>query len=114
MPERLAQPLLDRTALQAAMSRDASVMRDATGLARLTEMLTDTGEVDPKTRRGLEDAALTVTAQAVVAAASARTESRGCHHRSDFAGSDPARACSSRVRRVGGLVAVETPAVVGS
>jgi L-aspartate oxidase len=114
MPERLAQPVLDRAALQAAMSRDASVMRDAAGLARLTEILTATAEIEPKTRRGLEDAALTVTAQAVVAAASARTESRGCHHRSDFADPDPAQARSSRVRRVGDRVAVESPAVVGS
>ena len=35
-------------------------------------------------RAGVEDAALTLLAQAVLAAAGTRTESRGCHVRTDF------------------------------
>ncbi|MDT7709231.1 MAG: L-aspartate oxidase, partial [Pseudonocardiales bacterium] len=38
----------------------------------------------PVDRAGVEDAALTLLAQAVLAAAGTRTESRGCHVRSDF------------------------------
>ena len=37
-------------------------------------------------RRDFEDAALTLTARAVAAAALARTESRGCHHRARLSG----------------------------
>ncbi|MCV7085182.1 L-aspartate oxidase, partial [Mycolicibacter hiberniae] len=47
----------------------------------------------------VEDAALTLTAQAVVVAATARTESRGCHARSDWLGIDPLFAVSLPVRR---------------
>ena len=36
------------------------------------------------THAAVEDAALTVVAQALLAAADRRTESRGCHVRSDF------------------------------
>lgn len=60
--------------------------------------------------RTLEDAALTVTAQAVAAAALARTETRGCHHRSDFLDTDPAQAVSFDVRAgADGRIAVTEP-----
>ena len=49
-------------------------------------------------RAEFEDAALTATARAVAAAALARTETRGCHHRSDFPDTDPAQAVSIDVR----------------
>ena len=45
-------------------------------------------------RADFEDVALTATARAVAAAALARTESRGCHHRDDFPDTDPALAHS--------------------
>jgi L-aspartate oxidase len=38
----------------------------------------------PTGRAGVEDAALTLLAQAVLVAAGTRTESRGCHVRTDF------------------------------
>jgi L-aspartate oxidase len=103
---------LDRTQLQQAMSRDASVVRDAAGLHRLDDLLgTARGRV-AGTRRAVEDIALTVTAQAVVAAALARTESRGCHHRGDHPTSHDAEARSSAVRLTEGHAVVAAPAAV--
>ena len=46
----------------------------------------------PVDRAGVEDAALTLLAQAVLAAAGTRTESRGCHVRTDFPARDDAVA----------------------
>jgi L-aspartate oxidase len=40
------------------------------------------------THKSVEDAALTLVAQALVVAAARRTESRGCHVRTDFAERD--------------------------
>jgi L-aspartate oxidase len=45
-------------------------------------------------RADAEDIALTATARAVAAAALARTETRGCHHRADYPDPDPAQARS--------------------
>jgi L-aspartate oxidase len=39
-----------------------------------------------------------MTAAAVAAAAAARAESRGCHHRSDHPDTDAAQAISTQVR----------------
>lgn len=89
---------LDRGELQAAMTRWASVVRDADGLTRLEATLDRAIAGRMSTRADFEDAALTATAQAVVAAALARTETRGCHHRSDFPDTDPAQAVSLNVR----------------
>ncbi len=75
---------LARDDLQRAMSRDASVVRDADGLHRLVDTLSDAPAGVVTTRAGLEDAALTVTARAVATAALAREESRGCHHRAEY------------------------------
>lgn len=101
---------LDRTDLQAAMTRWASVVRDADGLTRLEATLDRTAIGRISSRADFEDAALTVTAQAVAAAALARTETRGCHHRSDFPDTDPAQAVSVNVRiGAGGHVAVTEP-----
>jgi L-aspartate oxidase len=85
---------LPRRKLQRAMSQHASVVRDAEGLQRLTEELGDATPRDVDCRASFEDVALTTTARAVAAAAAARTESRGCHHRADFPASDPALAHS--------------------
>lgn len=92
---RLTLPRVD---LQRAMSRDAGVVRDADGLRRLTGLL-DTATPRPlRGRADLEDAALTAAARAVAAAAIDRTESRGCHHRSDHPSTDPGQASSTLVR----------------
>jgi L-aspartate oxidase len=85
---------LDRKVLQAAMTQHASVVRDAAGLQRLSETLNEATPRPMTTRAAAEDVALTVTARAVAAAALARTESRGCHHRGDHPDTDPAQAFS--------------------
>jgi L-aspartate oxidase len=111
VPGPVRYDVLERMDLQSAMSKEASVVRDGVGLHRLAEVL-DTGRPRAvQTRVGVEDAALTLTARAVVAAAAGRTESRGCHHRADFPDTDAAQARSSVVRLRDGAVVVETPVV---
>ncbi|HEX5143757.1 MAG TPA: L-aspartate oxidase [Mycobacterium sp.] len=103
------RPALDRAVLQSAMTRDASVVRDAAGLHRLQELLCSAAISDPNTRHRFEDAALTITARAVAAAAAARTESRGCHHRGDFPATDDLQARSTVVRMADGKIVVDIP-----
>ena len=101
---------LDRAELQTAMTRWASVVRDADGLTALQATLDRAIVGRMSSRADFEDAALTVTAQAVTAAALARTETRGCHHRSDFPETDPAQAVPHSVRiGAGGQLAVTEP-----
>ncbi|MFY2860505.1 L-aspartate oxidase [Mycobacterium sp. THU-M104] len=104
-----------REDLQCAMSRDAAVVRDAAGLQRLSEILAGAPVRRIAGRRDFEDAALTMTARAVTAAALARTESRGCHHRAEYPDATPERARSSVLRLAEDRtsVLVETLATVG-
>lgn len=88
----------DRGELQAAMSRDASVVRDAAGLNRLSETLSAAPVRAIAGRRDFEDVALAVAARAVTAAALARGESRGCHHRAEHPEPAPDQARSSVLR----------------
>jgi L-aspartate oxidase len=90
-PARLALPRVD---LQRAMTRDASVVRDGHGLRRLAKELDASTPRILNSRADFEDVALTTVAGAVAVSALARTESRGCHHRSDFPDTDPAQAQS--------------------
>ena len=80
-----AVPLAPRAVVQRAMTGAAGIGRDAAGLAAASdavEAATATGV--PVDRAGVEDAALTLLAQVALAAAGTRTESRGCHVRTDF------------------------------
>jgi L-aspartate oxidase len=85
-------PLVDpahRVTIRTAMSRHAGVLRDAVGLAdaiATLDAITATfapGEVRP-TQSAFEATNVLTVARAVLAAALARTESRGCHRRLDY------------------------------
>jgi L-aspartate oxidase len=93
-PEPPIRPVLERAVLQRAMTHFASVVRSGTGLTGLIDELDAAAPRVLRSRNDFEDAALTAVAAAVAAAALARTETRGCHHRSDFPATDPAQACS--------------------
>jgi L-aspartate oxidase len=84
LPEQKRRRALPRADLQRAMTRYATVVRDGDGLERLAKELDTATPRALKSRKDFEDVALTTTAGAVVAAATARAESRGCHHRSDY------------------------------
>src|SRR6201993_4194892 len=96
--ETIMHTALKRRQLQRAMSRDASVVRDAAGLNRLSDKLSEARTRSVAGRRDFENAALTLTARAVTAAALARNESRGCHHRAEYADAAPELARSSVIR----------------
>ena len=87
-------PAADRKSLQDKMSGAVALLRDASGLAAVADFLDAAPLRGQQSRAGTEDAALTLTARAVVAAAAAREESRGCHYRADHP--DPAPEPSSR------------------
>ncbi|MFD9965811.1 L-aspartate oxidase [Amycolatopsis sp. NPDC058986] len=85
LPERGTAVTADRDALQRVMSRYAAIGRDADGLAAAGSVLDLSHHDSPLwTQKAVEDAALTVVAQALLAAAARRTESRGSHVRTDF------------------------------
>ncbi|MBV9142269.1 MAG: L-aspartate oxidase [Pseudonocardiales bacterium] len=84
LPPSLLRPVADRDAVQRAMSAHAGIGRDAAGLAAAASVIARaTTHRLVRTPCDVEDAALTLAAAAVIAAASARTESRGCHLRTD-------------------------------
>ncbi len=97
-PEPITHTAPKRSKLQRAMSRDASVVRDAAGLLRLSETLSDARVRTVARRSDFEDVALALTARAVTAAALARNESRGCHHRAEYSDAAPERPRSSVIR----------------
>jgi L-aspartate oxidase len=88
LPEQTASAA-ERDSLQRVMSRYGAIGRDSDGLAVIGSVL-DLSTVDSPlwTHKSVEDAALTLVAQALVVAAARRTESRGCHVRTDFAERD--------------------------
>ncbi|RCK69901.1 L-aspartate oxidase [Desertihabitans brevis] len=81
-----------RADLQQLLWRCAGLSRDAAGLTEAAAELRRwrTPEVDDV--KGSEDANLLLVGRALVAAALARTESRGSHHRTDFPDRDDTQA----------------------
>ncbi|GAA1238875.1 L-aspartate oxidase [Prauserella halophila] len=82
-----------RDDVQRVMSRYAAIGRDADGLSVAGSVLDLAASRSVSgsgpdgaggARERVEDAALTLVARALLSAASARTESRGCHVRTDF------------------------------
>ncbi len=109
-----AVPIAERSTVQRAMTAAAGIGRTAGGLAAASDAVEAATTVAvPVDRAGVEDAALTLLAQAVLAAAGTRTESRGCHLRTDFPERDDSWQRESLLVRLdeGGrpLVAPATP-----
>jgi len=80
-------PVGERVRIRSTMSRHVGVVRNAEGLDAARRTLDESAatagrDVHPE-RRSFEATNMLVLARAVVAAAAARTESRGCHRRSD-------------------------------
>jgi L-aspartate oxidase len=79
-----------RTTITSGTTRDAGVLRDAAGLARLSGVLAGVPRADGLlTLAGVETTALHTVATLLAAAATDRTESRGCHRRTDAPGPRP-------------------------
>jgi L-aspartate oxidase len=114
LPDPIAHTAPKRAELQRAMSRDASVVRSVAGLQRLSETLSAARVRNLASRRDFEDVALALAARVVTAAALARNESRGCHHRAEYPGAAPEQSRSSMVRLAGdhNTVCVESLAAV--
>jgi L-aspartate oxidase len=95
-----AAPMVERAALQAVMSTHAGIGRHATGLAGAAARLRALSVVRPLwSRAAVEDAALLLVAEATLAAALRREETRGSHVRHDFPERDDATwRCSLPVR----------------
>lgn len=103
---------MDRAQLQRAMTRWAGPLRDANGLTLLMDILHSAPTDFASDIRAGEDCALTATAAAVAAAASARVESRGCHVRTDRPGTNPVIGVSLPVTLGAGGYDVQLPSGV--
>ena len=83
--EPLAAAVAERDVLQRTMSRHAAIGRNVDGLATAADVLEKSTVVRPlRTRENVEDAALTMAAEILLTVAAERTESRGCHVRTDY------------------------------
>jgi L-aspartate oxidase len=78
-----------RDELQRAMTTNAGVLRSATSLADVAAALPGLGVDEPSTPDGYELQNLVTVGAALVAAATAREESRGAHTRTDYPETSP-------------------------
>lgn len=94
-----------RETVQTLMTAHASVVRDGDGLASAATELGRSGVAVAGSGAALEDTSLTVAASALVMAALARWESRGCHTRTDYPDTTDAfrRSIEVRIGRDGEL-----------
>ncbi|GED96107.1 L-aspartate oxidase [Gordonia crocea] len=90
-----ALPVLPRNELQNLMSHHVALRRTDAGLREVAAALRAAPVTSMAGRADFEDAALTLVASAVCAAALARTESRGAHGRLDYPDTDAAQARSA-------------------
>ena len=93
-----------RAALQQLMTNSAGVVQDSEGLQNAASALTSLACETPPSDHAREDAALTLTASALVLAATQRRESRGAHTRRDFPNLDQNSARSIRLRLRDGVL----------
>ena len=96
--ESTGHAVLARDDLQRAMSRDASVVRDAEGLRRLIEHTVGGAGGSRRHAGRLRRRRADRHGCAVAAAALAREESRGCHHRAEYPDAAPTSARSIVIR----------------
>jgi L-aspartate oxidase len=114
LPLAPVQPAADRDDLQRAMSAHGGIGRDAAGLGAAAALVAGAPHRRIRSVADAEDAALTVVAAALLAAATARTETRGCHVRSDHRGrSERWRRSSTIVLDAAGTPVFDEAATVG-
>jgi len=101
-PVSAPPPAADPDVLRRLMSRHAAIGRDRAGLTDALAGLTQAApHAAAASRAGYEAAFATLAARAVLAAAAERTESRGCHVRTDYPDRDDQRWRRSLVLRLG-------------
>ncbi|OKH99760.1 L-aspartate oxidase [Streptomyces sp. CB02923] len=101
-PDRpVTAAVVERDVVQREMSRHVGIGRSADGLAEAAATLTAGSRPRPlDSARAVEDAALTMTASALLAAGAERRETRGCHVRTDFPDTDDIAWCRSTTVRL--------------
>jgi L-aspartate oxidase len=111
-PAPVADPA-GRIELQATMSSSAGIGRDLPGLLAAQSAVSSLGDpVGPLDRWSVEAANLALAAGALLAAAEVRTESRGCHVRTDHPDRSSEWERPVLVRARGAAIEVLEPAVV--
>jgi L-aspartate oxidase len=95
------------------MSAHAGIGRDSAGLAAASAVAGAAIHQRIRTPRDAEDAGLTLAAAAVLTAAAERTESRGCHLRTDHPRAAKRRRSIAVVLDDAGAPVPAEPALVG-